>query len=50
MYIILIILHLGELLINPPSSLPYLWNLLFAFYSFVLNMYFLLFINLILIC
>lgn len=33
-------LHLGQFLIAPPQSLPYLWHLLFAFYSFVFNVYF----------
>ena len=45
----LIVLHLGEYFITPPSRLPYLWNLMFAFYSFMLNSYFMFISNLILV-
>jgi alpha-1,3-glucosyltransferase len=44
-----VVLHLMKLLITPPESLPYLWNLLFAFYAFVLNGYFLVLGNLVLV-
>jgi hypothetical protein len=40
-------LHCGEKLITPPSSLPYLHNLLFAALSFMVNCYFLVIGNLI---
>jgi hypothetical protein len=43
---ILITLHMNEKLITPPSSLPYLHHLLFALFSFVFNVYFLLLGNL----
>ena len=43
---IFLALHINEKLIAPPSSLPYLHNLLFAIYSFAFNLYFLLFSNL----
>lgn len=41
----LIILHLCHAYVSPPKSLPYLWNLLFAFYSFVINAIFLIICN-----
>lgn len=45
-FAVLITLHLNEKLITPPASLPYLHHLLFAFFSFCFNCYFLLLGNL----
>lgn len=42
MLAVVIGLHLSEKLISPPSGLPYLHHLLFAFFSFAMNSYLLL--------
>ena len=44
--VIFVGLHIAEKTIAAPASLPYLHNLLFAFFSFSINSYFLLVANL----
>lgn len=44
--VVAITLHLVALTVDPPAGLPFLWNLLFAFVSFLFNCYFLLLGNL----
>jgi alpha-1,3-glucosyltransferase len=44
--VVAVLLHILALTVTPPSNLPYLWHLLFAFLSFLFNFYFLLLGNL----